>query len=92
MWRYPLAIRPRRRTSQVVAFGTHSSMASLPATSEGAQSTLGLSQTATGFVLPLSLAVFKYLVDPGSSSSRFQPLYGQPIDSGRMWASWSPPS
>ena len=45
--------------AQVVAFGTHSSMASLPAMLEGAEH-LALSQTATGFVLPLSLAVFKY--------------------------------
>jgi Na+/H+-dicarboxylate symporter len=46
--------------AQVVAFGTHSSMASLPAMLEGAEARLKLSQTATGFVLPLSLAVFKY--------------------------------
>ena len=46
--------------AQVVAFGTHSSMASLPAMLEGAEKGLALSQTATGFVLPLSLAVFKY--------------------------------
>jgi Na+/H+-dicarboxylate symporter len=46
--------------AQIVAFGTHSSMASLPAMIEGADKRLGLSQTATGFVLPLSLAVFKY--------------------------------
>lgn len=46
--------------AQVVAFGTHSSMASLPAMLEGAESRLGLSPAATGFVLPLSLAVFKY--------------------------------
>ena len=46
--------------AQTVAFGTHSSLASLPAMLEGAESRLGLSGTATGFVLPLSLAVFKY--------------------------------
>jgi Na+/H+-dicarboxylate symporter len=46
--------------AQVVAFGTHSSMASLPAMLEGAEQRLGLSKTATGFVLPMSLAVFKY--------------------------------
>jgi Na+/H+-dicarboxylate symporter len=46
--------------AQVVAFGTHSSMAALPAMLEGAEVQLRLSQTATGFVLPLSLAVFKY--------------------------------
>lgn len=46
--------------SQIVAFSTHSSAASLPAMMEGAEGTLKLSPTATGFVLPLSLAVFKY--------------------------------
>jgi proton glutamate symport protein len=46
--------------AQVVAFGTHSSMASLPAMIEGAETRLRLSSRATGFVLPLSLAVFKY--------------------------------
>ncbi|MGE5198645.1 MAG: dicarboxylate/amino acid:cation symporter [Rhodospirillaceae bacterium] len=46
--------------AQVVAFGTHSSMASFPAMLEAAEARLGLSQTATGFVLPLALAVFKY--------------------------------
>jgi Na+/H+-dicarboxylate symporter len=58
-------VSPRRfaqaaAPAQVVAFGTHSSMASLPAMLEGADQRLRLSQTATGFVLPLSLAVFKY--------------------------------
>ncbi len=46
--------------AQAVAFGTHSSMASLPAMIDGMETRLGLSETATGFVLPLSLAVFKY--------------------------------
>jgi Na+/H+-dicarboxylate symporter len=46
--------------AQTVAFGTHSSMASLPAMLEGTEMRLGLSETATSFVLPLSLAVFKY--------------------------------
>jgi proton glutamate symport protein len=57
-------ISPRRfgracAPAQVVAFGTHSSAASLPAMLEGAAA-LGLSRTASGFVLPLSLAMFKY--------------------------------
>jgi proton glutamate symport protein len=81
-WRFGRAAAP----AQVVAFGTHSSMASLPAMLEGAQSTLGLSPTATGFVLPLSLAVFKYsgpvwFIVVTCFVSR---LYGQPIDPGRM--------
>jgi len=58
-------VSPRRfaraaAPAQTVAFSTHSSMASLPAMLEGAEVRLGLSETATGFVLPLSLAVFKY--------------------------------
>jgi Na+/H+-dicarboxylate symporter len=35
-------------------------MASFPAMLEAADTRLGLSQTATGYVLPLALAVFKY--------------------------------
>lgn len=54
--RFAQAVAP----AQTVAFGTHSSMASLPAMIEGTEIRLGLSETATGFVLPLSLAVFKY--------------------------------
>jgi proton glutamate symport protein len=58
-------ISPRRfaraaAPAQTVAFSTHSSMAALPAMIDGAEARLGLSQTATGFLLPLSLAVFKY--------------------------------
>jgi Na+/H+-dicarboxylate symporter len=58
-------VSPRRfaqaaAPAQTVAFGTHSSMASLPAMLEGTEIRLGLSETATNFVLPLSLAVFKY--------------------------------
>ena len=58
-------VSPRRfaraaAPAQIVAFGTHSSMASFPAMLEGAETRLGLSRTATGFVLPLALAVFKY--------------------------------
>jgi Na+/H+-dicarboxylate symporter len=58
-------VSPRRfgraaAPAQAVAFGTHSSMASLPAMLEGMETRLGLSQTATGFVLPLSLAIFKF--------------------------------
>jgi Na+/H+-dicarboxylate symporter len=54
--RFAKAVAP----AQVVAFGTHSSMAALPAMLESAEDRLGLSPTATGFVLPLALAVFKY--------------------------------
>ncbi len=44
--------------SQMVALGTSSSLASLPALVEGGQ-TLGLSDRVTSFVLPLSVSTFK---------------------------------
>jgi proton glutamate symport protein len=56
----PLTFARAAAPAQVVAFGTHSSMASLPAMIDGADTHLRASQTATGFVLPLALAVFKY--------------------------------
>ncbi len=56
----PRAFARAAAPAQVVAFGTHSSMAALPAMIEGSEKRLGLSQTATGFVLPLALAAFKY--------------------------------
>jgi proton glutamate symport protein len=56
----PLAFARAAAPAQIVAFGTHSSMASLPAMIDGAEKRLGVSQTAAGFVLPLALAVFKY--------------------------------
>lgn len=57
-------ISPRRfanacAPAQIVALSTHSSAASLPAMIAGAER-LRLPKTSTGFVLPLSLAVFKY--------------------------------
>ena len=45
--------------AQVVAFGTRSSLASLPAMVKGATDVLRLPPTATGFVLPLAASVFK---------------------------------
>ena len=45
--------------SQVVAMGTRSSLASLPAMVKGATDVLHLPATATGFVLPLCASVFK---------------------------------
>ena len=45
--------------SQVVAMGTRSSLASLPAMVKGATDMLHLPATATGFVLPLCASVFK---------------------------------
>jgi Na+/H+-dicarboxylate symporter len=57
--RVPLARLTRSMApAQAVALGTSSSLASLPALVEGGRA-LGLSQTATGFVLPLSVSTFK---------------------------------
>jgi Na+/H+-dicarboxylate symporter len=86
-------VSPRRfgraaAPAQVVAFGTHSSMASLPAMLEGAEHRLGLSPTATGFVLPLSLAVFKYSGPVWFVTVAYFVgyLYGVPIDPSRALA------
>ncbi len=45
--------------AQLVAVSTRSSLASLPALVQGGHEQLGLSDAATGFVLPLSVAAFK---------------------------------
>jgi len=45
--------------SQVVGFGARSSLAALPALVRGATDVLKLPPTATGFVLPLGVSVFK---------------------------------
>lgn len=82
--RFAKAVAP----AQVVAFGTHSSMAALPAMLEAAETRLGLSQTATGFVLPLSLAVFKYSGTAWFLVVTFfiARLYEVPIDPSRIVA------
>ncbi len=53
--RFARALAP----AQAVAVSTRSSLASLPAMIEGGRKHLGLPASATGFVLPLSVAVFK---------------------------------
>jgi Na+/H+-dicarboxylate symporter len=45
--------------AQLVALTTRSSIASLPALVEGANTRLGLPQSATSFVLPLTVSLFK---------------------------------
>ena len=52
--------------AQVVAVSTRSSLAALPALVEGGRKHLRLSESATGFVLPLCVATFK--LDYGVSS------------------------
>ena len=82
--RFARAVAP----AQVVAFGTHSSMAALPSMLEAAQTCLGVSPTGTGFVLPMALAVFKYsgpawFVIVACFIAR---LYGMAIDPSRLVA------
>ena len=58
--RAPLALFARALLpGQVVGFGSRSSLAALPAMVKGATDVLGLPPTATGFVLPLGVSVFK---------------------------------
>lgn len=58
--RVPLMLFARALVpAQVVGFGARSSLASLPALVRGATDVLKLSPTATGFVLPLGVSVFK---------------------------------
>jgi Na+/H+-dicarboxylate symporter len=53
--RFARAIAP----AQIVGFSSRSSLASLPPMIESARDQLGLSSTATGFVLPLAVSTFK---------------------------------
>ena len=46
--------------SQLIAFSSSSSVASLPALVESAEGGLGLPKEVTGFVLPLSVSTFKF--------------------------------
>lgn len=46
--------------AQLVAFATHSSLASLPAMLEGADTRLGLPRAVSGVVLPLAASTFRY--------------------------------
>ena len=54
--RFARAVAP----AQLVAASTQSSLASLPALVAGARDHLGLPVSATGFVLPLAVSVFKF--------------------------------
>ncbi len=58
--RVPLSLFARALLpGQVVGFGSRSSLAALPAMVKGATDVLKLPTTATGFVLPLGVSVFK---------------------------------
>lgn len=74
--------------AQIMAFGTHSSMASLPAMLAGAENGLAVSRTGAGFVLPLSLALFKFGAPVWfvSAACFVARLYQVPIDPSHMAA------
>jgi proton glutamate symport protein len=68
--------------AQVVAAGTRSSLASLPALIEGGERRLGLAAAIAGFVLPLSTSTFK-VNRTISSTTKFlflAKLYGIELD------------
>ena len=72
--------------AQLVAVSTRSSIASLPALVEGARDRMRLPDEATGFVLPLSVSLFK-LNRTISSTAKLLFLahvYGVPIGPGRL--------
>lgn len=56
LWRFARAAAP----AQAVAFGSRSSLASLPALLHGAERGLGVPPAVAGFVLPLAVATFKF--------------------------------
>jgi Na+/H+-dicarboxylate symporter len=72
--------------AQLVAVSTRSSIASLPALVEGARDRLRLPDAATGFVLPLSVSVFK-VNRPISSTAKLiflAAIYGIPLSSATI--------
>jgi Na+/H+-dicarboxylate symporter len=72
--------------AQIVAFSTHSSLASLPAMVRSAEARLQLSKGMTGFVLPLAVSTFKYSGPIWYMVVVFfvSKLYGIPITSSRL--------
>jgi proton glutamate symport protein len=79
--RFAVACAP----AQLVAFSTHSSLASLPAMLEGAATRLRLMPAIAGFILPFAVATFKYsspiwFVTTAVFLGR---LYDIPLDSSR---------
>lgn len=74
--------------AQLVAVSTRSSIASLPALIEGATRHLRLPATSTGFVLPLTVAIFK-INRPISSVAKMlfiAHVYGVPLGAGTIAA------
>lgn len=80
--RFARAVAP----AQMVAVGTRSSIASLPALISGAETGLGLPALATGFLLPFSVALFK-LNRTASSAVKLlflAHLLGIPLHAGQL--------
>lgn len=74
--------------AQLVAVSTRSSIASLPALIEGATQHLRLPATSTGFVLPLTVAIFK-INRPISSMAKLlfiAHVYAVPLSAGAIAA------
>jgi proton glutamate symport protein len=85
----PISLRRFARgcsPAQLVAFATHSSLASLPAMLDGADNRLGLSRAVSGVVLPLAASTFRYSAPIWFVIVVFfvSQLYGITIESGRM--------
>lgn len=76
--RFAAAVAP----AQAVAFSTRSSLAALPALIAAARERLGASPTATGFVLPLAVSVFRVNVPIAwvVGAIFLGKLYGVPVD------------
>ena len=72
--------------AQLVAFATHSSLASLPAMLDGADTRLGLPRAVSGVVLPLAATTFRYSAPIWFVIVVFfvGQLYGITIESARL--------
>ncbi len=72
--------------AQLVAVSTQSSLASLPALVSGAQGRLGLSEEATGFVLPLCVSTFKLnqAISPLFKFLLLAHVFGIPLGAGDL--------
>jgi proton glutamate symport protein len=72
--------------AQLVGVSTRSSIASLPALLQGGRERLGLPESATGFVLPLSVSVFKLNRTVSSTAKLIflAHVYGVPLGAGTL--------
>jgi Na+/H+-dicarboxylate symporter len=72
--------------AQMVAFATHSSLASLPAMLEGAEIRLGLPRALSGVVLPLAASTYRYSAPIWFVTVVYfvGQLYGIPMDPARL--------